>query len=142
MRKRVVIGLLVLISASLSVAVAADDLKGSNQVLCTAVQAMVCSQDGDCVVDNPWAFNIPQFLQVDLTEKKVSTTRASGENRASAMKTLERDDEAIYIQGVENGRAFSLVINESTGMLTAAVARDGKSVGVFGACTPMPTATK
>lgn len=142
MRKRIAIGLIVLIAASLSVAAAADDLKGSNQVLCTAVQAMVCTDDGDCVVDNPWAFNIPQFLQVDLTEKKVSTTKASGEDRSSPIKTLERDTDAIYIQGIEDGRAFSLVINESTGRLSAAVARDGKSVGVFGACTPMPSATK
>jgi hypothetical protein len=43
---------------------------------------------------------------------------------------------------LENGRAFSLVINESTGMLSAAVARDGKSVGVFGACTPMPSVSQ
>jgi len=142
MGKRFPTAFLVLLVFSISAAAAADDLKGSNQILCTAVQAMVCTEDGDCVVDNPWAFNIPQFLEIDLTGKKVSTTRASGENRSSPIKTLERDDEAIYIQGIELGRAFSLVINESSGMLTAAVARDGKSVGVFGACTPMPSATK
>jgi hypothetical protein len=29
----------------------------------------VCTEDGDCVVDNPWAFNIPQFLEFDLKGK-------------------------------------------------------------------------
>jgi hypothetical protein len=142
MRKRITIGVLVLSVASLSAAAIADDLKGADVILCTAVQAMVCSEDGDCVVDNPWAFNIPQFLEFDLKGKKVSTTKASGEERSSPLRTVERDAEAIYLQGLENGRAFSLVINESSGMLSAAVARDGKSVGVFGACTPMPSSTK
>jgi len=53
------------------------------------------------------------------------------------MRTLERDGGLIFIQGVEMGRAFSFVISESTGMLSVAVARDGKNVSVFGACTPI-----
>jgi len=36
---------------------------------------------------------------------------------------------------MEGGRAFSFVIDEATGLLTVAVARDGLSVSVFGACT-------
>ena len=39
---------------------------------------------------------------------------------------------------LENGRAFSFVINEEIGMLSAAVPRDETTVTVFGACTPLP----
>ena len=67
----------------------------------------------------------------------MSTTKASGENRSTPMRTLEKENGLIFIQGIEQGRAFSLVIAESTGTLSVAVARDGKAVSLFGACTPL-----
>jgi hypothetical protein len=67
----------------------------------------------------------------------MATTKASGEDRSTPIRTLERENGLIYIQGIEGGRAFSFVISESTGLLSVAVARDGKAVSVFGACTPL-----
>ena len=78
-----------------------------------------------------------QFIEIDLQTKRVSTTAASGENRATTASSLEREDGQTVLQGVENGRAFSLVINQETGVLSAAVAREGITVSVFGACTPL-----
>jgi hypothetical protein len=115
----------------------ADDLTGAQSLLCTAVQATLCTDDGECNTQNPWELNVPQFLELDLRGKQMATTKASGENRSTPMRTLERENGAIFIQGIEQGRAFSLVISEGTGMMSVAVARDGKVVSVFGACTPL-----
>ena len=115
----------------------ADDLKGAQGLLCTAGQAALCTDDGDCMIQKPADLNIPLFLELDLKEKRISTTRASGENRSTPIRTLERTDGMLFVQGIEGGRAFSFVISEDTGLLSAAVARDGKAVSVFGACTPM-----
>ena len=65
------------------------------------------------------------------------TTQASGLNRATAILHLQREGGQILLQGYENGRAFSFVIGEKTGLLSAAVAAEGLTVGVFGACTPI-----
>ena len=127
------ITLLVILSASFAMA---DDLTGSNNLLCTSVSATSCRDDGDCVTDVPWSFNIPQFIQIDFTAKLLSTTKASGENRQSPIGAISRPEGLIVIQGLEEGRAYSFVINETTGRLSAAVARDGITVTVFGACTP------
>jgi len=121
-----------------SAALRADDLTGQDQILCTAVQVTICSSDGQCKIEAPWALNIPQFVELDLKEKKVSTTQASGENRSSPIRTLLREGGEIFLQGVEGGRAFSFVIEEETGMASIALAREGKTVSIFGACTPMP----
>ena len=118
----------------------ADDLKGAQSLLCTAVEATLCDEGGDCVSESPAELNIPEFLQVNLTEKMMSTTKASGENRTTPIRTMERADGALYIQGIEQGHAFSFVISESTGTLSAAVALDGQSVSIFGGCTPMSAA--
>ncbi|HEY1251463.1 MAG TPA: hypothetical protein VGH97_09755 [Thermoanaerobaculia bacterium] len=144
MRKILMLGLpFALAALALLVAPAklsADDLTGAQSLLCTAVSATLCTDDGECQTESPWELNVPQFLEFDLKGKMMSTTKASGENRSTPMKTLEKDNGLIFIQGIELGRAFSLVIAEKTGDLSVAVARDGKAVSVFGACTPTSAA--
>jgi hypothetical protein len=122
---------------ALPLSAGADSLSNQNLLLCTAVTAMHCHDDGDCVVDVPWNLNIPQFIQVNLEKKTLSTTKASGENRSTPIRNLVREGGQIYLQGLEGGRAFSFVINEESGLLSVGVAADGKVVSVFGACTPL-----
>jgi len=133
-KARIFATVLLMLTAPLLVA---DDLTGKNKLLCTSVEATSCRDDGDCVTDTPWNFNVPQFIEVDLTAKMLRTTKASDEARQSPITSLTRADGIIVLQGLELGRAFSFVINEKSGRLSAAVARDGITVGVFGACTPL-----
>lgn len=119
-------------------AVLADDLTGVNRILCAAVQVTVCQESGECVIDLPWNVNVPQFIEVDLGAKRMSTTKASGENRATPIEHLRRESGMIVLQGFERGRAFSFVITEATGAVSVAVAAEDRAVAVFGACTPMP----
>lgn len=92
----------------------------------------MCHADGECFTSPPW------FIVVDLENRRLGTTEASGHNRSTPIKNLERDDGLIFLQGIENGRAFSFVIVEETGMVSIAVAREGLAVTIFGACTPTP----
>jgi len=135
MRRGVMLMAVILVLAAGGSAVRADDLTGAQQILCTAVQATKCAEEGDCYQDLPWNLNVPQFIQVDLAAKRLSTTKASGENRSTPIEYLKRTGGVIVLQGFEGGRAFSFVISEATGMLSAAVAAEGKAVVVFGACT-------
>jgi len=121
---------------------AADDLTGQQEFLCTPVQVNVCTDDGKCVSSNPWDLNIPQFIDVNLKDKKLSTTKASGENRSTPIRNQLNEGGFLYLQGVEGGRAFSFVIEESSGFASIAVVTDGRTVTVFGACTPMVAPTK
>jgi len=114
----------------------ADDLTGADRVLCTAIQATRCSADDECRTGAPWDWNIPQFIEVDLKKKQLATTAASGENRVTPIKNLERNDGVLYLQGVEGGRAFSFVIDEVTGSLSVATASAAGTTMVLGACTP------
>ena len=114
----------------------ADDLTGSHTLLCTTVQTTVCFDEGECITGPPWRWNIPQFIIVDLEQKQLRTTEASGENRTTPIKNMERSDGQIVLQGVELQRAFSFVIHESSGEASIAVALDGVAIAAFGACTP------
>ena len=125
----------------LSAQASADDLTDSDQFLCAAVQAAMCVENGECVADVPWNFNIPEFIEVDLAAKRLATTAASGENRATPIEDLSRSDGTIVFHGYEMGRAFSFMIDEQSGRVTVALAADGGAVAVFGTCTPMAAAS-
>ncbi len=131
------IGVSVLAFVILSAPAMADDLTGATALLCSSAWANVCTADEVCESGPPWSWNIPQFVEVDLEEKTVSTTEASGENRLSPLEVLVRDDGLIFIQGREHGRAFSFVISEATGRMSASIAAEDVSISVFGACTPL-----
>jgi hypothetical protein len=136
MRRRLFL-VLALILALPGLVVEADDLTGSTAILCAAVQATECLEGGDCTIDLPWNLNIPQFIEIDLEAKMLSATAASGANRTTPIEYLESEDGVISLQGFENGRGFTFVINQQTGQVTVAIATEGRAVIVFGACTPL-----
>jgi hypothetical protein len=136
MRHRVAVPILVSLAWISSLGTRADDVSGSNRILCTIVDTTICYEAGECVTTLPWNLNVPQFIIVDLTSKQLRTTEASGESRATPIKNMERTAEAIIVQGVERERAFSFAINGKSGMASIAVARDGLTVSAFGVCTP------
>ena len=115
----------------------ADDVSEADRLLCASIEATRCSLDG-CETGDPVMWNIPQFVIIDLANKRLQTTAASGENRATPITTLVREDGHIFIQGIEGGRAFSLVIHEASGELNAATASTHSATAVFAACTPLP----
>ena len=113
-----------------------DNISGADKVLCASATVVLCVDSGACESMSPEELNVPQFINVDLKKRRLHSTEASGQNRSTKINKVTRDEGFIYLQGIEDGRAFSFVINEATGLSTAAVARQDISVTVFGACTP------
>ena len=140
MRNRIAGVAALLVLAGGTAAARADDLTGQDRILCVAVEVTRCMESGTCTSELPWNLNIPQFIEIDLKAKTFSTTKASGENRMTEMRTLLRENDLLVLQGFEAGRAFSFVIHEPSGMASVAVARDGLTVSIFGSCTPMTQA--
>jgi len=112
----------------------ADDVSSSDKLLCSASTVTICFETGECMDADPWELGMPQFVLIDVGKKSVSTTRASGENRSTEV-AVTRDETEIFLQGIENGRAFSFVIDQATGLLSAGISSDGATINVFGACT-------
>ena len=113
----------------------AENVSGVDQMLCSVSEVTLCAETGECFDVQAWEIDVPQFVVIDLKRKVIATTRASDVQKSTAIANFQREGGRIYLQGIEGGRAFSFVIDETTGLVTAAVARDGLSVSVFGACT-------
>ena len=115
--------------------VLAENISNADRIVCSPADVKLCFENGECFDTTPWEIDMPEFLIIDLRKKTISTTRASGQDRATKFTALEKQDGKLFMQGIESDRAFSFVVEEMTGILTASVARDGVSVSVFGACT-------
>ena len=131
----VFLSVLLLIPAGAGVALA-DNLTGAENLLCTSVKAMECYADGGCIDGEPEIWNVPRFVRVDWNQKMLATTEASGENRTTPIERVEREGDRVFLQGAEEGRAFSVTLNESTGLASTGIAMDGHVVSVFSYCTP------
>lgn len=131
------IATLALAGLGLPAAGRADDIRGQERILCSASQATICDDEGGCKAVTPWSQNIPAFIEIDLKEKLFATTKASGENRSSPIRSVVRESGLLALQGIEGGRAFSFIIGEQEGLASIAIARDGSTVSIFGACTPI-----
>ena len=116
--------------------VIADSIKDAGRLLCVPGAVSHCVEGNGCNYELPESENIPEFIEVDLKKKTLSATKASGEDRTTPILSQARSGDYIFLQGVENGRTFSLVISESTGDLTFVVAADGETASMFGGCTP------
>jgi len=114
----------------------ADDLGKSTQILCSTLNVNACQVNGVCTSIPASELNIPQFIEIDTKTGALSTTAASGENRKTAASQVVQADDHLLIHGDQLGRAFSLLIQKSTGQASFASVADGNAVVVFAACTP------
>jgi hypothetical protein len=115
-----------------------DDISDARHLLCSVLHSDVCLNDDGCATVEPFSLNLPQFIRVDARSGKLSTTPTSGQNRETTAGTVSRSDGQLILQGIEQGRAYSLFIDEASGDATFASAADGVSLSVFAACTPAP----
>lgn len=117
---------------------AADPLENTDRLLCAPAETTVCTLDGECHRAVAGEMQIPDFLLIDLGRETLTTTAASGQNRSSRIQSLIREEGRIVFHSFQEGRALSTVIDEATGGISAAIVFDGVSIGIFGACTPVP----
>jgi hypothetical protein len=116
-------------------AVFADDVAGSDSLLCYGLSAARCETGEACESVAPWKLNIPDFVKLDLKAKRIQTTATSNEKRETPLQTVQRANGMISIQGSQGERLFSWLISEASGEGTLSVAAQGQGVTVFTVCT-------
>jgi len=124
---------LLLASAGLA---SANDFNGSKPLLCVPTDSLSCEGAGECTRVTVEALNIPQFIRVDFKGKKLSGKLENGAEQVTAVRNVVKSDGRTILQGAENGRGWSLVIQHDTGEMSAAVAGDEAAFVLLGACTP------
>ncbi len=124
--------------ASLAIPAAGEPVVGAEKMACSLQAVAGCELDYGCEMGDPEDWNMPAFIIIDVPAKTLSTTAANERPRATPIQHLERDDGALFLQGMEDGRLFSIVIDEVSGLLSGTVVAPGFNVSAFGTCTPLP----
>lgn len=112
-------------------------LNGTDPCICAVTKIIECLPGGDCLEITPEQALIPVFIKVNFKEKKLSSLDKN-DPKSSKIGNVTIANGQIMLQGSEENRAWSMVVDQSNGKISASVS--GKSHGfiLFGKCTPMP----
>jgi len=109
-------------------------------LLCAIQQIDECTAGEDCVGVTPQSVSLPDFLWIDLANKRV-TSAGTQALTSSPIKGVERMNGKLIIQGGDaagnnprGGVGWTLSLNEATGKMTIAGVADGFAMIVFGSC--------
>jgi hypothetical protein len=133
--KWMVLGLLYIVMMTQTAV--AEDFDGSKPLLCSVIETFECGPGGECQRGTAESIDIPQFLKISFNEKIISSTPESGQVRTTKIKAMERVDGKLILQGVQNGKAWSMIIKETTGKVSLSGSDDQVGFIVFGACTAL-----
>lgn len=115
----------------------AGDFDGSKVLTCATIEAIECAPGGDC--SRGWAheINLPQFVTVDVAAKSITGKRPNdGSQLAAKINSVSTEQANLVLQGVQNDRAWSMVIAKDNGFMSISASSENAGFVVFGACTP------
>ena len=125
----------VAVTSFVSVPVSAEGLDGSSDIVCAALHVVACIDDGNCLEGQAKTFDLPALMVLDAENKVLRGAYDSGNKAVSPLKNMELNGEHLVLQGVENGRGWSLSINAKTGNMNGSGVGDDVSFLVHGTCT-------
>ena len=88
---------------------AASPYDGSQPVICSFMESVECSEekcdkgDADDVV-------IADFVRIDFKKKKISIPDEGRRDEFTEIRTIEKLDDHVILQGIDSGRGWSLSI--------------------------------
>jgi hypothetical protein len=113
----------------------AAELDGSAPILCAVMGATECDRWGLCDAVDGSSMGLPPFVRVNVGGKALEATDGSGRKSVIHSSMLVKEPARLILQGGEQGRAWSVVIDQKTGEMTAAVADYDGGFLIAGVCT-------
>ena len=129
---RVVISLAVICTVTLATGVAALGEQAS-ALLCTVINVVECSAEGECQKSTIETANLPRFIRVNPAARSLAAV--GDDTRTAPIQSVERVNDRLVMQGGQQGRAWSATVAETTGQMSVAVVQEDTAFVVFGACT-------
>jgi hypothetical protein len=133
--RKISLAVLALLILALPLCAAAAPFDGSASLMCAVVRVIECGADAECVEVSAETAGIPNFLIIDFENGIIRATEESGRKETSAIQNVQHADGKLILQGAENGRGWSIVIDEDSGRMSASVSDEAVGFVVFGAST-------
>ena len=119
----------------------AQNYSKSKPMLCSITQVNECVAWHDCQSLDPFAANIPYFMEIDLAKKTISGSTTVNEPRTSKIERIETIGDMITLSGAEpksknNITKFGwmMTISTSTGKMNLSANTNDSVIVAFGSC--------
>jgi len=116
---------------AVSPAFAGDDFDGKKPLLCASIEALDCDPGVPCERGIPEIMGAPQFMRIDFAKNEI----AGPLGRTAKIRSIEKDDDQIVLQGYEAGLGWTFAIDRYTGNMRITFAGGDSAFIIFGACT-------
>jgi len=113
-----------------SPAFAGDVFDGTKPLLCASIEAVDCDPGEACERGIPEIMGAPQFLRIDFLKNEIA-----GPLRTTKIRSVEKDDDQIILQGYEIGLGWTLAIDRVSGNARITFSGWNSSFIIFAACT-------
>jgi hypothetical protein len=111
---------------------AAADLDGGSPLVCDLAEAAQCDGVARCIEVAIEQIDLPPAVHVDFAGRQLTSPDG---RRTSPIVASETLDAALLLQGHQNGRGWTMVIERSTGHLSATLADVEGSFVLAGSCS-------
>jgi hypothetical protein len=110
----------------------AGPLGTSRPLLCSIAEIAECDGVADCSDSTPEEIDLPSLWRVDFAAKLLSSTDGQRQSPITALETLET---VLLLQGHQEGRGWTLVVERATGHLSGSIADAEGAFVLAGSCT-------
>jgi hypothetical protein len=132
MKTATLVTLMAMFSLWLAASAIAEGVDGSSPLVCDLAEVAQCDGVAECEDVTVSQIDLPPVVLVDFEAKQLASE--DGE-RTSPIVSVEKLDEVLLLQGHQNGRGWTLVIDRASGHLTATMADAEGAFVLAGACT-------
>lgn len=114
---------------------AVAEIDTSSPLLCSVINAAEYTLDEGCFEGTAESFDLPQFVKIDFSNNLISEVGANSRGRKSRILNFKNIENTFMLQGIENERSWSVIVEGDTGKMSATVSEARAGFVIFGACT-------
>ena len=112
----------------------AADFDGKKPLQCFVGEIQECEPARECSRFTAAEVDLPEIVHIDFKTKELRGVTAEGRQVRTPVRSITKEGGSVSLQGHENGRSFSIVVDAVTGKLTGAATEPGGGFLVFGTC--------
>ncbi len=107
-------------------------------MICAVTETVACQKGGECQSGSAADSNMPVLLKINPGKNEIISRKEDGEKKTSTIKQTTNDQAGRFViyQGVEQGGAWSTVVDKTTGSMTISIAAgENDAAIIFGSCS-------
>ena len=109
----------------------AESLDATKPLVCTLNGSSQCDAEAACIQVTLDQIDLSQEIRVDFANRQLSSKL---DERTSPIDDIDELDTVLVLQGHQNGRGWTMVIDRETGHLSAALAESAGAFVLSGEC--------